>query len=223
VNLFLFLERVEDDLSGKPSIWYRILQIFLGIVSIILAVAVWAYFSVSVIFVIFLFTFALITTGLSGIVSGASGRTLIPMRRILEFVLGVILIVVAILVVLFPSLGISFLIVLLGIGLLLNGIIDIVSGAANASLQSWQRYLYIIFGVVLLIFSIVILINPTLGTILWITVVDGILLVPGTFLPSFGFYYIIPSFGYLLLVALLSVGLIIRGIHAIISGSVGTE
>lgn len=199
--------------------WYRALQIILGVIAIVLAVAVWIYYSFAVAFMIFLFSFALMFIGLAGIIVGAGGKTLPSWRRGLDLVLGLLSILIAILVIIFPLTGISILIILLGIGLLINGVLGITSGVSNTNLPDWHRALYIIFGAVLVIFSVLILINPTLGTIMW----NGILPLTGNYIPPFGFYYVMPSPGYLLLVLLLSIGLIIRGIQAIISGTRGTE
>ncbi|MEM2144632.1 MAG: hypothetical protein QW279_04675, partial [Candidatus Jordarchaeaceae archaeon] len=99
------------------------------------------------------------------------------------------------------------------------GVSGIISGASNTELPDWHRAIYITIGALLIILAIIILMNPTLGTIIW----NGILPIPGNYIPPFGFYYIIPSAGYLLLVFLLSVGLAIRGIQSIIAGIRRTE
>jgi uncharacterized membrane protein HdeD (DUF308 family) len=173
---------------------------------------------------VFLFAFALMVAGLSGIVSGAGSTSISSWRRDLSIVLGVLSILLAILVMIFPLTGISLLIILLAIGLLINGIIGIDSGAANSDLPGWHRAIYIILGVVIVIFSIIILLEPTLGTIYWIPIVPPLIIpLSGTSLPPWGLYFVTPSLGYFLLVFLLSIGLMIRGIHSIISGARGTE
>lgn len=204
--------------------WYRGIQIVLGIAAIILAFAVWIFYAFSVALMIVIFAFALMVIGLSGVASGTAGTTLPTWRRGLSIALGVISILLAILVIIFPSSGISFLIVLLAIGLFISGVIGISSGASNADLPSWHRALYIIIGAVIIIFSVIILLEPTLGTIWWIPIIPAIPFpIPVTSIPSWGLIYVNPSTGYLLLVLLLSVGLMIRGIQSIVSGARGTE
>jgi uncharacterized membrane protein HdeD (DUF308 family) len=201
-----------------PSL-YRALQILLGVSAIILAVAVWVYYSFAVALMIFLFAFALMFVGISVFIIGAMGKILPSWRKSLDIALGALSILIAILVIIFPLTGISILIILLGIGLFIIGVSGITTGISNQDLPDWHRTLYIIFGAVIIILSIFILINPTLGTIMW----NGILPISGNFIPPIGFYYVIPSPGYLLLVFLLSIGLTIRGIQAIIAGARGTE
>ncbi|MEM3586969.1 MAG: DUF308 domain-containing protein [Candidatus Jordarchaeaceae archaeon] len=198
---------------------YSALQITLGSIAVILAVAVWIYYTFAIALMIFLFAFALIFIGVSVILAGVGGETLPPWRRSLEIVFGSLSIVIAILTIAFPLTGISLLITLLGIGLIIIGVSGIVSGISNTELPEWHRALYITIGVLLFILSIIVLMNPTLGTIIW----NGILPIPGNYIPPLGFYYVIPSLGYLLLVFLLSMGLAIRGIQSIIAGIKRTE
>ena len=207
------------NLSEKFPSLYRALQILLGVIAIVLAVAVWVYYSFAVAFMIFLFAFALVFIGMSVFIIGAGGKTLPSWRRSLDVALGSLSILIAILVIIFPITGISMLIILLGIGLLICGVSGITTGVSNLDLPEWHRATYIFFGAVLAILSIFILMNPTLGTILW----NGILPISGSYIPPIGFYYVIPSPGYLLLVFLLSIGLTIRGIQTIIAGTRGTE
>jgi uncharacterized membrane protein HdeD (DUF308 family) len=213
-------------LSEKLPNWYRGIQIVLGIVAIVLAVLVLLLFEFAVAFMIFLFALGLMIVGFSGIISGASSTAIPSWRRSLSIVLGVLSIVVAILAIIFPLTGISILIILLAIGLLINGIIGIDSGATNSDLPGWHRAIYVILGVVLVVFSIIILLEPTLGTIYWLPIIPPVpFLIPlsGTFLPPWGLIFLTPSLGYFLLVFLFSIGLMIRGIHSIVSGARGTE
>lgn len=199
---------------------YRVLQILLGVIAIISAVAVWIYYSFAEALMIFLFAFALMLIGVSMIiVVVAGGKTIPSWRKILDIALGALSILITILVIISPLTGISMLIILLGIGLFICGVSGITTGVSNLDLPDWHRALYIIFGSVVIVLSIFILINPTIGTIMWY----GILPISGSYIPPFGFYYVIPSPGYLLLVFLLSIGLIIRGIQSIIAGARGTE
>lgn len=208
-------------MSQNPG-WYRGLQIILGIIAIILAIAVWMYISFAVLFMVFLFGFSLMFIGFAGIASGFAVGEISGWRRALGVILGIISVFISFMVIFYPSMGISVLILLLGIGLLISGVLGIVQGATDSVLPGWQRALYIIFGILIFILSFYVIANPTLGTILYIPILPVIWILPGVFLPTFGIYYVIPSIGYLLLVVFLSLGLIIRGIQAIISGARGT-
>lgn len=207
-------------MSEAPT-WYRGLQVTFGLIAIVLAVAVWLYYTVAIFIMILLFAVSLLVIGFSGIIDGYGNTTLPLWRRALWLVLGLLSVVIAFAVIVFPATGISILILLLGIGLLINGLMGIISGALDSETPGGFRALLVIFGLIVFILSFYVIANPTLGTILWYWP-PYVLILPGTSIPSFGFYQILPSFGYLLLVLFLSLGFIVRGIQAIIAGVKGT-
>lgn len=207
-------------MSETPT-WFRALQVTLGVLAIILAVAVWLFYTVAIFIMILLFAVSLMIIGFSGIFEGLD-KTLPGWRRGLWLTLGLLSIVIAFMVIAFPLSGISLLIILLGIGLLFNGFTGIIQGAADSELDSWYRALLVILGVLIIIVSFFVLLNPTLGTILWYWP-PYILPLPGTSIPPLGFYSILPSIGYVLLVFFLSLGFVVRGIQAILSGLRGKQ
>ncbi|MBS7249070.1 MAG: DUF308 domain-containing protein [Candidatus Freyarchaeota archaeon] len=203
-------------MSQAPG-WYRALLVILGLVAIMFAVAVWLYYTVAIFTMILLFAFSLISIGLVGVSVGLENKGLPSGWRILWLTLGIISLAIAVIVIAFPLIGISILIILLGVGLLFNGFNGIIQGALDSELDTGYRVLLLFFGILIVIASFFILLNPTLGTILWYWP-PLLLLLNGTYIPPIGFYTIIPSAGYLLLVFFLSLGFIIRGIQAILSG-----
>ena len=207
-------------MSETPT-WFRALQVTLGVLAIILAVAVWLFYTVAIFTMIFLFAVSLMVIGFSGIFEGFD-KTLPGWRRGLWLTLGLLSIVIAFMVIVFPLVGISLLIILLGIGLLFNGFTGIIQGASDSELDSWYRALLVILGVLVIIVSFFVLLNPTLGIVLWYWP-PYILPLPGTSIPPLGFYSILPSIGYVLLVFFLSLGFVVRGIQAILSGIRGKQ
>ncbi|MEX2723661.1 MAG: DUF308 domain-containing protein [Candidatus Freyarchaeota archaeon] len=203
-------------MSQAPG-WYRALLVILGLVAIMFAVAVWLYYTVAIFTMILLFAFSLTSIGLVGVSVGLENKGLTSGWRILWLTLGIISLAIAVIVIAFPLIGISILIILLGVGLLFNGFSGIIQGALDSELDTGYRALLLPFGILIVIASFFILLNPTLGTILWYWP-PLLLLLSGTYIPPIGFYTIIPSAGYLLLVFFLSLGFIIRGIQAILSG-----
>ncbi len=206
-------------MSEIPT-WYRATQIILGSLAITLAILVWLYYTVAIFTMILLFAASLMVIGFLVLISGFGDQTLPGWRRALWLILGLLSVLIAFAVIVFPSIGISVLIILLGIGLLFNGFTGIIRGASDTEPPGWYRALLIVLGLLIVIASFFVLMNPTLGTILWYWP-PFVLILPGTSIPAFGFYSIVPSFGYLLLVLFLSLGFIIRGIQAILSGARG--
>lgn len=207
-------------MSEKPT-WFRALQVTLGLLAIILAIAVWLFYTVAIFTMILLFAVSLMFIGFTGIFEGL-GETHPEWRRAVWLILGILTVVIAFVVIVFPLFGITLLIILLGLGLLFNGFMGIINGASYSELAGWYRALLIILGILIIILSFFVLLNPTLGTILWYWP-PYILALPGTYIPPLGFYSIIPSIGYVLLVFFLSLGFIIRGIQAILSGVKGKQ
>jgi uncharacterized membrane protein HdeD (DUF308 family) len=188
--------------------------------SITFAVAVWLFYTVAIFTMILLFAFSLLIVGLVGVSVGLEDKELPTGWRALWLVLGITSLVIAVIVIVFPLIGISILIILLGVGLLFNGFNGIIQGVFDSDLDTSYRALLLFFGVLIVTASLFILLNPTLGTILWYWP-PFLLVLNGTCIPPIGFYFIIPSAGYLLLVFFLSLGFIIRGIQAILLGIKG--
>ncbi len=206
-------------MSQAPS-WYRALLAILGLMAITFAVAVWLFYTVAIFTMILLFAFSLLIVGLVGVSVGLEDKELPSEWRVLWLVLGITSLVIAVIVIVFPLIGISILIILLGVGLLFNGFNGIIQGAFDSDLDTGYRALLLFFGILIVTASFFILLNPTLGTILWYWP-PFLLVLNGTYIPPIGFYFIIPSAGYLLLVFSLSLGFIIRGIQAILLGIKG--
>ncbi|MHA1210094.1 MAG: hypothetical protein ACTSRF_12855 [Candidatus Freyarchaeota archaeon] len=85
---------------------------------------------------ILLFAVSLLVIGFSGIIDGYGNTTLPLWRRALWLVLGLLSVVIAFAVIVFPATGISILILLLGIGLLINGLMGIISGDLDSETQA---------------------------------------------------------------------------------------
>ena len=169
--------------------------------------------------------------------------------RALYIGLGLIALGLGITVLILPNLGISLLVVILVVGLLLNGVVSIVAGVGNKSLPGGARALGVITGVLALGLLALVLAIPgaelsviviflAFGLLFWgisRIAIDGsnpnlpggfkaLGIVVGVLALILSFMVLAdPLFGLGLAVAFLSIGLIFGGIAAIASGVAGVK
>jgi uncharacterized membrane protein HdeD (DUF308 family) len=175
----------------KTPNWLRGLEIVLGFIAVILGIAVLVMPDVAVETLIFLLYFALFFIGVGRILVGALFRRLERSLRVLNIIVGLVLIAVAITIIAYqyPYFATAFMVSLLAYGLLVDGIIRIVVGAIAKVLPNWIRGSFVVLGILMIISAIVVLAYPDVGV--------------------------------LTLVFLLSIGLLWGGIDAIIAGATG--
>ncbi len=111
----------------------RVLSIILGIIVLALGVAAIVYTNFGQDFLLFLFAIGLLLNAIGRIAFAgyAVGRGLPTWLRGSSMILGIIALIVAILVIVFPGLGFGLLVLLVAIALLLLGIELILAGAAS--------------------------------------------------------------------------------------------
>jgi uncharacterized membrane protein HdeD (DUF308 family) len=169
--------------------------------------------------------------------------------RALYIGLGLIALGLGITVLIFPNLGLSLLVVILVVGLLLNGIVSIVAGIANTSLPGGARALGVITGFLALGLLALILFIPgaefsviviflAFGLLFWgisRIAIDGsnpnlpggfkaLGVIVGVLALILSFIVLAdPIFGLGLAVVFLSIGLIFGGLAAIASGAAGVK
>ncbi|MEE9592048.1 MAG: DUF308 domain-containing protein [Thermoplasmata archaeon] len=169
--------------------------------------------------------------------------------RALYVILGVVAIALGITVLVVPVLGLDILVIILVVGLLINGIVSIVASIANKGLPGGARALGVITGVLALgLFAIVLAIPGAELSVIVIFLAFGLLFwgisriavdasdpnLPGgmkalgiivgvlAFVLSF-MVLADPIFGLALSVTFLSIGLIFGGIAAIGAGAMGVK
>ena len=108
-------------------------------------------------------------------------RRIVRTTSTLTIVSGVSALIFGILVLIWPKTTLLIVAVLFGLQLLISGIVRIVNGIVDKSIEGWQRGLSITFGVLILLAGILCLRNPALSLLTIIVVVaigwlvDGIM------------------------------------------------
>lgn len=174
--------------EGKTPNWLRALEIIFGLVAIVLGIAVLLMPNVATETLIFLLYFALFFIGIGRILIGALFKLLPTGLRIINIVVGIVLLGLAIMILAYqyPYFGTSVLVSWFAAALLINGVTSIVVGGFAKILKNWVRGLLVVVGVLTIISSIIVLVYPDIAV--------------------------------LTLILLLSLGLIWSGIDAIITG-----
>jgi uncharacterized membrane protein HdeD (DUF308 family) len=167
--------------------------------------------------------------------------------RILEIVIGIIVLVLAVYLIFNPNVAIDLLRIILGVGLIVLGLVEIVRGATSKVMGRWGRVLSIILGIIVLVLGVAAIVYTSFGSALLVTIFAlGLLLnaigriefagyATGAGLPgwlrgaSFALgiialiiaiaVIVFPGIGFALLVVLVALALLLLGIELIISGA----
>jgi uncharacterized membrane protein HdeD (DUF308 family) len=124
---------VRGATSKLISRWGRVLSIVLGIIVLVLGITAIVYtgFGSALLVTIFAIGLLLNAIGRLEFAGYATGAGLPSWLRGASFVLGIIALIIAIAVIVWPGIGFALLVVLVALALLLLGIELIVSGAAS--------------------------------------------------------------------------------------------
>jgi len=145
--------------------WMRALEIIAGI--ILLVIAVWFVFnpSLGVGLVRTLLAIGLILLGLVLVVRGATSDVLSAWGRILNVILGIIVLALGAYAIIYPDLGTALVIFLFALGLLLTAIgrIAFAGFEVGAGMPPWARTGSIVIGVIVLLIAIAVIVWPGLG------------------------------------------------------------
>jgi uncharacterized membrane protein HdeD (DUF308 family) len=131
--LFLGIARVALGVGVKtmPS-WVRALSVIVGLLALVLALAVVAFPLLGDLTVAFMFAFGLLFTGIGSIARSQALSKVIPSwLRYLTIIIGVLGIIIACMILIFPVLGLATLVLLLGVTFFLFGIELILLGAVG--------------------------------------------------------------------------------------------
>lgn len=130
VNLLIIgLSRVIFGIAAEHiSKGLRTLGIISGLLSIALAVLAMAYPGLAVEMLIFFLAFALIFHGIARIAIAGMARVLPKALRVVVGIIGVLTVFLALIIVIFPSLGVVTLVFLLSFTFMIIGIESIASG-----------------------------------------------------------------------------------------------
>lgn len=146
----------------KSPIWLRAIQIGLGILILLLFIIVLIYPILGGITLIFFIAFLLFFAGIEKIISGITGS---GKSRFSGIGLGIIVVILSIIALIFPIGASNFVIILLGVALLVDGVSRIVHSIRHKEGTGWSNKFGIGVGILSIILAIIVIIYPTIGQI----------------------------------------------------------
>ena len=166
------------NVEVKTSPAWRVLEILGGLLVLALAVIVLLDQQAAIQTLVIVIAAGLIIGGLTRIALGLNPAIFSPTIRALNVAGGIIAIVLGAVVVVFSSLAIATLIVLLALGLLFAGALEIGIGVARHP-PTWLRALIVTVGALTVLLSILVILDPALGTLLLASILALILVLVG--------------------------------------------
>jgi hypothetical protein len=158
----------------------RTLQILVGAICIILSILVLAGPRLGTYTFLFFIEITLLILGAERIASGVRSPRLKRSSRIINIALGSAIIGFALLGFFTPKLTTEWLVLLLGLGLLANGIVRIVDGFRNKDIyETSALYFRIGAGIVSTAIAILVLVYPAFGFVLILLILSIALLITG--------------------------------------------
>jgi uncharacterized membrane protein HdeD (DUF308 family) len=144
----------------KSPGWLRAAQIGLGIIALILSVYILAYPVLTFVTIVLLIGVVLFVVGIERILQGivAPGKS-----RWGTIGLGILVVIISIIVMALPGAVGVFLIILVAIGLLFDGIARVYHGATDKTTSRWSRIFSIVAGVIEIGLSLMIMAAPVIG------------------------------------------------------------
>ena len=177
----------------KTPAWLRVLQISIGVISIILSGYVLLYPGITVLVAVQILSIVLLIVGIERIAIGIfSPYHRKSSSRFSNIGLGALAIAFSILIMAFPIFSTLFLIFLGGFALLFNGIARIIHGVGGQGITRWSRVFLIGVGILSIVISGLVIAHPI-------------------------------GFGVRLLVVIMSLALMIIGIEMIAIGTAGRQ
>ncbi len=147
----------------KAPIGIRILEVILGFVAVIIGFTVLGYPGLTIATITFLLGLGLFFAGMFRLVWGLAARHVSGNARITAIFMGLLAIVIAIVVMVYPLLAATTVVFLIAIGILFYGIGRIAIGATEGKLSGGFRGLLIASGVLMVILSVTVIIYPGFG------------------------------------------------------------
>jgi uncharacterized membrane protein HdeD (DUF308 family) len=171
------LKSSEDDIIIPR--WLRAAQVIVGIVCILLSITIFLSSGLGSYTLLFLIEITLIIIGSERVATGITLRGTKRSSRAINIGLGLGIIGFAVLGFLTPQLTTQWLIILLGLGLLANGILRIIDGLRNIEYERFTRLFRLGTGAVSVVISILVLVNPRFGFYLLMVIIAIALVVTG--------------------------------------------
>jgi uncharacterized membrane protein HdeD (DUF308 family) len=144
----------------KSPGWVRAVQIGLGVLAIILSITLLVIPGAVLVSIVFLVGILLLIVGIESVISGIFVRS---KSRMASIGLGILVIILSLIVIAFPTAVGVFLLILIGIVLLIDGISRVVHGFGDKEHQGWSRWFRIGVGALEIVLGILIIVSPQFG------------------------------------------------------------
>jgi uncharacterized membrane protein HdeD (DUF308 family) len=144
--------------SRTPG-WSRAAQIGLGTIAIILSILILVFPGTAIVSIVVIIGILLFIVGIESVISGL----FIKSRWMASVGLGIIVIILALIVIAFPVGTTVFLIILMGVALLIDGISRLVHGFGDKESRGWSRGFRIGVGALEIALSILVMVSPAVG------------------------------------------------------------
>ena len=148
---------------NKAPGWLRAFDIIFGLIAVILSVVVLAYQELAILTMIFVLSLVLLVTGIARILTGVFAKYLSDGVRALNFGVGLVAIVLALVALLYTNLTTQVLIYILAFVLLLNGVARLVIGEFGKAFPKWLRAFFVVVGVLTVLLSAVVFVYSDFG------------------------------------------------------------
>lgn len=180
----------------KAPGWSRAAQIGLGALAIILSILIIAFPGIGIVSIVLIIGVLLLIVGIESVITGIFVKS---KSRMANIGLGIIVIILAIIVMAFPVGTTIFLIILMGVALLIDGISRLIHGFGDRENRGWSRGFRIGVGALEIAFGISILVSPAVGVAFVAFVIAIALLIVGIQMIVAGIYgrrtRMLPSYG----------------------------
>jgi uncharacterized membrane protein HdeD (DUF308 family) len=143
---------------SKAPGWSRAAQIGLGAVAITLSILILVFPGTAIVSIILIIGVLLLIVGIESVIS-----SLFVKRWMASTGLGIIVIILALVVIAFPVGTTVFLIILMGIALLIDGISRLVHGFGDKEGRGWPRGFRIGVGALEIALGILVIVSPAVG------------------------------------------------------------
>lgn len=157
--------------------WMRILQIVIGSLAIVLSIAIIANPTLAPLTAMVIFAIVLFIVGIERIVSGIVTEFLSKRSRLINIGIGAVVLFFAIITIAFPENSINFLILIVGLALLFNGILRVIDGLRKSFESSTQRFFRLLVGAICIVIAGFVLAGPEQVGIAVVTIVMVVALV----------------------------------------------
>ena len=149
-------------MSDKSPMWLRAIQIGLGLLILFLSIVVLVNPIIGAVSVIFFLAFLLLFAGIEKVISGL----FIPGKSKFASVgLGILVIIVSLIALAYPVDASIFVVLLLGVALLFDGVSRIVHGIRDKHAAKWAKSFSVGTGVLSIILAVIVIAFPAIGLV----------------------------------------------------------